>query len=307
MFAQRVRAAWRVRACATALAVGAQVFLLGTGVAMPLCLNAAWLAALSAVPASALLGVLCRKALSGVRRNGGLCRAGYGVLAALFLANALLTVAALAMLGEYSLIPHAQATHSLPMTLLFALLCACSGAGAARLSFALRWALPVGLAALGVASVEWGNGGGLFPILGTGLPKVALGAACMLAGALPVLLLLDVPPEIEAAKQRGQACPIPPARFFVWRVTLGAVCGVALLFLLSLGSTVESIAAQHAWGARLLIRSHSQPVVGLPQTGLTVLQMIALLLLAAQLLQSAAAAVRRVFARGQRREDGHEA
>ena len=57
----RVRESWHARACAAGMSVGAQVFLFGTGVAMPLTLNSAWMAAFGALPLAGLVAAACRK------------------------------------------------------------------------------------------------------------------------------------------------------------------------------------------------------------------------------------------------------
>ena len=56
----RIRAAYRVRAVSAAVCVGASVFALGAGVGIPLCLNAAYLAALAALPAAGLTALLIK-------------------------------------------------------------------------------------------------------------------------------------------------------------------------------------------------------------------------------------------------------
>ena len=320
---RRITAAWRTRACAASLCVGAQVFLLGSGVAMPLCLSSAWLAALAALPACAAAVWACHRALlqgaenaggaeplpyradihlnaqpHGAARTGGAeplpYRARCFLLALTLTAGAALALAALVSLAEQSLLTQARTLFSAGAAVIAVLLCALSrGTGVSRLCFALRWALPAAVALLAAASIPLGTPAGLFPILGAGAPALALACACMLPAALPVLMLLLPPPELETIGDAQGIEYIPDAGFFLRRILPGAAFGCALLFALSFCSTYESIAAQHTWGQRLRILSSGQPREGVAQALLSVCQMLALLLLAANMLCAAEQALLR--------------
>lgn len=287
----RVHAAWRTRACSAALAAGAQVFLLGSGVAMPLCLNSAWIASLAALPACAAVVWGCRRAL--LRGPEPLpCRAGYVLLALTLDAGAALALAALVSLAEHSLLTQAQTLWSAGAAFTAALLCAISrSTGVSRLCFALRWALPLAVALLTAASFPSEFPAGLFPLLGTGALPLGLSCICMLSSALPVLMLLLPPPELETIDGALRVDWIPDTRFFLRRVLTGAASGCVMLFVLSVCSTYESIAAQHTWGQRLRILA--QPREGVAQALLAVCQLLALLLLAASLLCAAEQALLR--------------
>lgn len=277
--------------------VGAQVFLFGAGIVMPIALNGAWIAALAALPMAALIVLLCRRALirrlhageNGRMRGVFLCL----LLALTFAANAVFAAASLVNLAEQSLLPQARVTWSAAMTLGALLLCALSGGtGTARLCFALRWALPAALAVLALASVPARTLVGLFPLLGAGRFPLGIAAGCMLGAASPALLLMLPPPELEEAGGEALSCPLPGAGFFVWRVLAGALCGAGLVFALCVSTTYESIAALSAWGERLQLLGSGQP--GIPQTLLTLCKMIAILLLASGMLCACAQALHAV-------------
>lgn len=279
--------------------VGAQVFLFGTGIALPIALNSAWIAALFALPCAALVTLLCRRALA--RR---LCSSGEGasarpgaaaslLLCLTLAANAALAAAALVNLAEQTLLAQARVSYSAAVTVLALLLCALSGGtGIARLCFALRWALPAALAVLILLSLPGTRIVGLFPILGAGALPLGVSALCMAGAASPALLLLLPPPELEQAGEAALRCPLPGAGFFVRRVLLGALCGVGLLLCLCACATYESIAAMDTWGERLRLFGAERP--GLAQTLLTLGQMIAMLLLGASALCASAQAARAV-------------
>lgn len=309
----RVRAAWRTRACAAGLCVGAQVFLLGAGVAMPLALNAAWLASLAALPMTALIVWACRSALCAQARRRaaaenprpGLARALHVLLAAVMLLCCAFAVVSLVNLAEQSLLQQARIVFIISMTALFTLLCALSGStGVSRLCFALRFLLPALMAAFSALSMPWGAPMGLFPLLGAGCVPLGAAAACMLAGACPALMLLLAPPEIDAAGGAAQACPVPGTAFFLLRVLPGAAFGSALLLMLCGCGTYESIAAQSVWGDRLRILCTGQPQEGLPQMMLTICQMLAIALLAAGTLCTAEQALVRAVPRLARARSG---
>ena len=61
---QRVRAAYRARACAAGIACGAQIFAVGTGLLLPLALNAAYWAAVPALLLGGVIGLAAPKRLS---------------------------------------------------------------------------------------------------------------------------------------------------------------------------------------------------------------------------------------------------
>lgn len=300
MRTQRIRAAWRVRTCAAAMAVGAQVFLFGAGAAMPLCLNAAWLAVLAALPAAVLAAAVCRRALrrGGLRRLGAAVRAFHVLLCVMFLVCAVFAVVSLVNLAEQSLLPQTRAAHSVAMTVLAVFLCALGGGtGAPRAAFLLRFALPVVLAALCVYSIPAGSSSGLFPLLGAGAGPLLLAAACMPGAVFPALMLLYPPPELEEAGMKDIRMNVPDIRFFIWRLLPGAAAGAALLFILILSGTYEGIMHNSAWGKRLMLISSGRPREGIVQTGLTLAQMLAILFLAVNMLLSAKQALGCAFAR----------
>jgi len=180
---------------------------------------------------------------------------------------------------------------SAALTAIAVFLCALSGGtGVCRLSFALRWALPLLMAAFVLIAVPRRMPEGLFPILGAG--GLPLGAACAatLGAASPVLMLLLPPPEIVEAGEAAKKCPVPPARFFALRVFLGAGAGALLLFAASVLTTYEVIAERTVWGDRMRVSIHG----GIGQTLLTALEVIALALLAANMLAAAQQALARV-------------
>lgn len=321
---RRVQAAWRTRACAAALAAGTQVFLLGSGVAMPLCLNSAWIASLAALPACAAAVWACRRTLvrgaahqrgveplpyrTDIERKGSHARPrdampqggaeplpyriNHLVLSLTLAAGAVLALAALVSLAEQSLLTQAQTLWSAGAAVIAVLLCAFSrSTGVSRLCFALRWALPLAVALLTAASIPLELPAGLFPLFGAGALPLGLACACMLSSALPVLILLLPPPELKAVDGALREDLIPDTRFFLRRILAGAAFGCVLLFVLSGCSTYESIAAQHTWGQRL--RIPAQPRGGIAQALLAVCQMLALLLLAASMLCAAEQALLR--------------
>lgn len=305
----RVHAAWRTRACAAAMAVSAQVFLFGSGIAMPLCLNSAWLSSLAALPAAALITVCCRSerfhryadsaSLKGEGdhpKDGG--RSFHLLLALTLTANAVFALAALLSLAEQTLIPQTRAIWSGAATLVFILLCALSGGkGVSRLCFALRFALPAAIALLTAVSVPMEIPVGLFPILGAGPLPLGVSCACMLSAASPALMLLLPPPELAQIEGAEDGSLVPGAGFFLRRVLLGAGFGAGLLFVLSVCGTYESIAAQQTWGERLRILCSGQPHEGIPQALLTVCQLSAIALLAVNMLCAGEQALVRAFPR----------
>jgi len=291
----RVRESWRARACAAGLSVGAQVFLFGTGVAMPLALSSAWIAALPVLPFSAAATALCRRRAENGR---ALSKPACLLLALTLLLNAVFALSALVGFAEQTLLEQARVLVSIIVTVTAVFLCALSGVnGISRLCFALRWALPALIAVLILASVPMEVPVGLFPIFGPGGAALGWAALCMLGAASPVVMLLLPPPDPAQAGGAAKDCPAPKTGFFVRRVLLGAGAGVLFLLAACVCTTYESIGESAAWGMRMRIVASDQPHEGIPQTLLTVLQMTAVLLLAVNMIgageQALAAALRR--------------
>lgn len=292
----RVRAGWRARACAAALCAGVQVFLLGTGIAMRISLNAVWLSALAAPPVCALCAALCARVHH--RRNHGRkrppARAAGVLLAAVLLFLAALSLGALAGFSEQALLHRARTVYIVFAVTSAALLCALSGGtGISRLCFALRFLLPGAAFLLGAWSLSPDNLSGIDPLLGPGAGRLGLSCLCMAASAAPVLMLLLPPQEIKGKEEAA----VPPAHFFAWRVFAGAAFGALLLFALCACSTYESLSGMNVWGDRLAILSSGQPHTGMAQALLASLQTAAFLLHAACMVSSAEAALVSCFPR----------
>lgn len=270
---RRVRAAWRARVCAAAVALGAQIAAFGAGVAMTISLNAAWLSALPAIPLAMLAARLVSNAARRKqRRETKLSKALYVLLAFTLLLSAVFSLTALSSLTEQTLLPQARLIMIMLLALLFAALCALSGGtGISRLCFALRYALPAGLALFAALSVPMRTDG-LFPILGAGKGPLFLSMACMPGALAPVLTLLLPPQEITDEQMR--ACPPPGGWFFAWRVGLGAACGAAVLFAICAVDGYEMI--PEVFGRRLRLESSLSPEASLVKTMLTLLQLGAL-------------------------------
>lgn len=288
--ASRIRAAWRARACAASICVGAQTFALGAGLAMPMSLNAAYLSALSVLPASAIITLAAHahfKRRTAVGKTA-VSRAAH-LLAALTLnACAVFAIAALENLAEQSLLPQAQSAFIVLCTLtLVALAAMGGGTGAARFAFALRLLLAAALPVLVLMTTSMNSLSGLFPLLGPGARRVLLAALGMTGGAAPALMLFNPPAEIDAILQPGEDVPLPGAAFFLWRMMLGAAIGCALLATLSLCSTYASIRGELAWGERMRVLCASHPQSGLAPAALVLCQTVALLLLAINTLCAA--------------------
>lgn len=299
----RVRACWRVRGCAAGLCVGAQIFLLGTGVAMPLALGGAWIASLAALPMAALTAAVCRRALVSPRRTGKCTAALYLLLTLTLLSCAAFALCALVSLAGQTLVVQARALWSAAAALAAAALCALTG-GADRLCFALRYMLPALLLGLTALRMPLELPAGLFPILGAGGLPLGVAAVCMPGAASPLLMLLLPPPELALAGEAAQRCPVPPARFFVGRALAGAAVGVLLLFIASVCTTYESIADSSEWGARLRIALGAQMHGSVTQTLLTVCQLIAIVLLAVCMLASAEQALLRAIPKAKKGRAG---
>lgn len=118
---QRTRAAYRARACAAGVACGAQIFAVGTGLTVPLALNAAYLAAVPALLLGGAIGLAAPKRLS--KAPG---RAFCVVMAVSLLVCSALLLAAGATLAQQTLLPNGRLLTCLMLTLSFALLCALS-------------------------------------------------------------------------------------------------------------------------------------------------------------------------------------
>ena len=285
----RIRAAYRVRACAAAACTGAMVFALGTGAGMALCQNAAALASLAALPACALLTLAAHRALTARRT----ARLRHVLLALLLPLAAVGALAALVALAKQSLLPHATVSYIARTSFLLAALCCVSGgAGVSRLLFALRLVLALGLPALAALSLRGEPASGLFPLLGPGAGQTGFAALCMLAGASPALLIALPPPELAQAEETLRLRATPGAGFFLWRMLLGAAVGALLLAALTLGGTYERIAQETAWGQRMLPAHAGGSRAGVWQTALLLLLCAGLTLAAAQLMTAGAQALR---------------
>lgn len=289
---RRVRALWRTRACAAGLCVGTQLFLSGCAVGMPLALSSAWLAAIPAFPFAAWLTARSRRALLQPAGKG--IRLGYAFLFAALLGCAGFALLSMTGFAAQTLAQQAQALWLETAALTAAALCAfCGSTGATRLSFALRYLLPLLVLGLSVVDLPMRVPAGLFPILGAGAKPLALAALAMLFGAAPALMLMLPPQMLEGETD----CAIPPTRFFLSRVLAGALVGMLLLFLTSACTTYESIAQSMTWGARLRMAAGNQPHEGVLQMALTLAKLTAMLLLAVNMLCAARYALGLAFPR----------
>lgn len=307
----RVRESWRVRACTAGLCVGAQTFLFGTGVAMPVTLNSAWIAALAVLPAAAWITAACRRTLNRVFsqdepqkvRRG--FRALHLLLALTLLFNCVFALSALVSFAEQTLIGQTRAAWSAALAVIAVFLCAFGGGtGVCRLCFALRWGMPLLLFLLIAAAVPKEIPVSLFPLLGAGPLPLGAAGLCMLGAASPALMLFLPPAELEVQKELARRCPVPDTRFFLWRVLAGAGVGVLLLFVASVCVTYESIAENGEWGARLRVIAGYQAHAGVRQMLLTALQAIVMALSAAVMLSSAEQALMRACPRAGRMHAG---
>lgn len=287
---RRVLASWRMQACSAGLCAGAQVFLTGAGLAVPLCGNSAWIASLAAIPACALAAGICRSLLA--RRKMG--RIGAALSAAAYFLAAVFVCASLVSLAERSLLPQARAMDIAALTAALAALCAACGAGVFRMCFLLRAALPVVLVACAAASLPDRSLSGVFPLLGAGAGPLALSALLMAAGGCaPMLLLVLPPPELEG---RAEAF-VPGAGFFARRAAAGAGIGCALLFLLCGGGTAQALMGADSWGDRLAMIAGGGAHQGLADTALLLALCVSAALFAACMLQAGARALRHAFPR----------
>ena len=262
---QRTRAAYRARACAAGVACGAQIFAVGTGLTVPLALNAAYGAAVPALLLGGAIGLAAPKRLSKAPAAG-------------------------ATLAQQTLLPNGRLLTCLMLTLSFALLCALSsGTGVCRVAFALRWLLPAALAVFAGLSLSSCSMAGLFPLLGAGVRSLGLSALLSLSACSPALMLFLPPQELETP------APVPKGGFFALRVGLGGLLGALMLAALALCNPYEIIQGQHVWGARMLILASARPREGLVQTLLILAQLFSMLIGAVSTLCAAAQALETAF------------
>lgn len=289
----RVRASFRARACAAGLCVGVQTFALGAGVAMTLSLNAAWLGALSVLPAAAAVVALCRSRLVAAPGATSPARASLLLLALTMAICAAFSLGALINLAEQTFLSQARTIFILLTALSFFLLGAIGGTtGAARAAFFLRYAgVLAALVPLLRSAVAHAGVGGLFPLLGAGGKMLALSLLVMLSAAAPALMLLLPPEHVKDFSPQD----VPGTGFFLWRVLLGAALGIALLLALSLGSNYETIAASTTWGQRLRLSGANGAHGGLLFAALTLMQLALLLTQAINMLLCGAQALRIAF------------
>ena len=284
---QRVRAAYRARACAAGVACGAQIFAVGTGLLLPLALNAAYWAAVPALLLGGVIGLAAPKRLSKAP-GSAFC----AVLALSLLVCGALLLGAGATLAQQTLLPNGHLLTCLMLTLGFCLLAARpGGTGVCRVAFALRLLLPVALVVFAGFSLSSASAAGLFPLLGAGLRPLGLGALLGLSACAPAMMLFLPPPELETPE------PVPKAGFFAARILLGGLLGVLMLAALSLCNPYEILRGQRVWGARMTILSSARPREGLVQTLLTLAQLFALLIGAVSTLCAAVQALGRVLGR----------
>jgi len=288
----RVAALFKTRACAAGLCAGVQVFLLGTGAAMTLSLNAAWLSALIAPPAAAAAAALGRGQL--VRSLGDARPARVqGLLAALSLfVCCIFAVSALISLAEQTFLSQAKTVFIVLCALTFLFVCASGGeAGAARAAYMLRLLPALLLGALLTGVARRGGADGLFPLLGTGAGTLALSLAAMLSGAAPLLLVSLVPGEGVCIEEAD----VPGAGFFALRAGVGAALGALFLLAVTLASSHETLAGADAWGMRLRLFGAEGAQEGLLFALLTLVQSALILLHASLMLLGAASALSHAF------------
>lgn len=293
MLEERIRAAYRVRACAAGIACGAQIFVVGAGLLIPISLNAAYLAALPALILCAPAAFFVRKRLVQGRPLG---KTPLLLLCLMLLFSCTVLLCAAVVFTQQTLLPQAHLTTCLMLTLAAAFLCALpTGTGVSRVAFALRFLLPGALILFSALSLSPDSPVGLFPLLGSGVRPLMLGMLCGLSSCTPIWMLLLPPEELPD----GYAPPtaVPNAGFFIGRVLLGGLVGILMLLALSLCGTYELLSEQSVWGARMVILSSSRPREGLIQTLLILAQLFALLIGAVSLLCAAAQSLRAAFPR----------
>lgn len=288
---RRILASFRVRACAAGLCAGAQIYLAGCAVSMPLTLGSAWLAALAALVLCAWITARCHRALLRHGQNGPVPRLAHLLLAAALLLSGAFAAASMVCYASQTLVEQTRTAWTAAAAWIAAGLCALSGgAGASRLCFALRYAFPALLLGLSAAAIPLRVPVGLFPLLGAGAAQTGMAAICTLFGAAPVLMLALPPPELA-----GQTYEIPERSFFLRRVLAGALAGILLLFLSSACTTYESILESTQWGQRLHMAAGNLAREGISQMLLTVTKLLAMLLLAANMLLAAEQALTLAF------------
>ena len=279
---RRIWASWCTRACAAGWCVGTQIFLAGCAVGMPLALNSTWLAALTTLPFCAWLVSRSHRHLQSAQEHAFAARLGYLLLALALLCSGAFACASLVGFAAQTLVQQARPIWTEAAALIGVLLCALSGgAGTARLCFALRYIAAVLVLGLSLTAVPMRMPVGLFPILGAGAEPLGYAALSMLFSTAPVLMLMLPPPELTDSPSR---LLIPPVRFFLVRVFIGALVGILLLFLTSTCTTYESIARSSEWGARLRMAAGNQPHEGVLQMILILIKLIAMLLLSANMI-----------------------
>ena len=295
---ERIRAAYRARACTAGIACGAQIFSVGAGLLIPVCLNAAYLAALPALIPCAIVAFCAQRHLASGRPAG---RQPIGKALLILLSLMLLfccasLLCAAVVFTQQTLLPQAHLTTCLMLTLGAAFLCALpTGTGVSRVAFALRFLLPGALILFSALSLSSDSPSGLFPLLGSGVKPLTLGMLCGLSSCAPALILF-LPPE-ELTKSYAPPAAVPDAAFFIGRVLLGGLVGVLMLLALSLCGTYELLSEQSVWGARMMILSSSRPREGIIQTLLVIAQLFALLIGAVSLLCAAAQSLKAAFPR----------
>ena len=280
---RRILSSWRTRAVAAGWCVGAQIFLAGCSVGMPLSLNGTWLAALAAPPFCAWLVLRCRRRLYAAQHHAH--SSAYLLLAISLLSSGAFACTSLVGFASQTLVQQSRPIWTEAAALLGVLFCALGGGtGTARLCFALRWAAAVLVLCLSLTSVPMRMPVGLFPILGAGAEPLGLSALCMLFGAAPALMLMLPPPELENTPSQRF---VPPAGFFLARVLPGALIGILLLFLTGTCTTYESIARSSEWGARLRMAAGNQPHEGVLQMILILTKLTAMVLLSSNMICAA--------------------
>ena len=293
---ERIRAAYRARACAAGVACGAQIFSVGAGLLIPVCLNAAYLAALPALIPCAIVTFCAQRHLASGRSAG---RQPIGKALLILLSLMLLfccasLLCAAVVFTQQTLLPQAHLTTCLMLTLCAAFFCALpTGTGVSRLAFALRFPLPCALLLFALLSLSPDSPTGFFPLLGSGVKPLMIGMLCGLSSCVPALILF-LPPE-ELTKSCAPPAAVPNAGFFVVRVLAGGLVGVLMLLALSLCEPYELLSEQHIWGMRMIILSSSRPREGIIQTLLVIAQLFALLIGAVSLLCTAAQSLKTAF------------
>ncbi len=290
--AARFLSSLRARACAAGLCIGAQVLIMGTGAGMPVSLNAAWIASLSAIPASALAAALCQKRLAQTLSGFAPSRFMQGLLAAVLLVLGTGALGALLNLAEQTFLSQARMTAIVLISLLFLLLCAVGREeGAARAAYILRCLGPAVIVLVLGAAVSAGEYDGLFPLLGTGADQLILNALLMVSCAAPALLLLVPPKEADQFAQSD----LPGSGFFALYAAAGAAGGCALLLLMTAASSYETLQGYSTWGQRLRLIPASGGRGGLLFSFLTLCQIVLVFLYAANMLLSCEQAVAGAF------------